>query len=61
MCVDVANCGGQQRVCGSLAAKLTGEGRLVLDVDVLVLAVLLDGLFETLDALHEGRSGWSVT
>jgi len=32
-----------------------GEGSLILDVDVLVLPVLLDGLLETLDALHEGR------
>ena len=40
---------------------LTGEGRLILDVDVFILAMLLDGLLETLDALHEGRSGSCVT
>lgn len=37
---------------------LTGERGFVSDIDVLVLAMLLDGLLETLDALHEGRSGF---
>lgn len=38
-------------------AGLTGERGFVSDADVLVLAMFLDGLFETLDALHEGRPG----
>lgn len=33
---------------------LTGEGRLVLDVYVLVLAVPLDGFLKTFEALHGG-------
>lgn len=39
----------------SCRTKLTSEGSFVLDVDVLVLTVPLDGFLQTFEALHEGR------
>lgn len=40
---------------GSGRISLTREGRLVFDVDVLVLTVPLNGFLQTFEALHEGR------
>jgi hypothetical protein len=48
---------GSQHETDDLAPRHTSERGLISDVDVFVLAMLLNGLFETLDALHEGRSG----
>lgn len=49
--------GGWQLECclAESEGRLTGEGRLVFDVDVLVLAVPFNGFLQTFEALHEGR------
>jgi hypothetical protein len=54
--VEAGERGRQLECClAESEGRLTREGRLVFDVDVLVLAVPFNGFLQTFEALHEGR------